>query len=80
MIIQILGIISKKKMENDVKPFTKLSVLRRNKSSTIHVSRVFLQIQFSVVFFILDFTLNSNKAFYLIVLNTFFLDTELIKK
>ena len=79
MIIQILGIISKKKMENDVKPFTKLSVLRRNKSSTIHVSRVFLQIQFSVVFFILD-SLNSNKAFYLIVLNTFFLDTELIKK
>ena len=74
MIIQILGIISKKKMENDVKPFTMLSVLRRNKSSTIHVLRVFLHIQFSVV------TLNSNKAFYLIVLNTFFLDTELIKK
>ena len=79
MIIQILGIISKKKMETVVKPFTKLSVLRRNKSSTIHVSRVFLRIQFSVVFFILDL-LNRNKAFYLIVLNTFFLDTELIKK
>ena len=73
MIIQILGIISKKKMETIVKPFTNLSVLRRDKFITINVVSFVSMNSIFCIFFILDlqFTINKNKAFYLINLNTF---------